>query len=142
MTRHGPIAVGVLATALSSWWLAGLVLHGESDLFSPDYLLDPPEISAGVEHAIGVVSVVVACLGLMAFVRLTRGPEPSRAWAGVYGTLALSSAYLGFVYRVAILPVGGANIGGALLILSLFPVTLGLWAMALIFGIKATRHVD
>ena len=139
MKRHGPIAVGVLATALSSWWLAGLVLHGESDLFSPDYLLDPPEISAGVEHAIGVVSVVVVCLGLMAFVRLTRGPERSRAWAGVYGTLALSSAYVGFVYRVAILPVGGANIGGALLLMSVLPVTFGLWALASIFAVKAPR---
>lgn len=116
-------------------------MHGESNVFNPDHLLDPPEISTGVEQAIGVISIVVASLGLMAFARMTRGSTKRQTWAGVYGPLALLAAYVGLVYRIAILPVGGANIGGALLLFTVIPFTLCLCGLAAYFGIKANRTI-
>ena len=81
----------------------------EPNLFAPDYMFEPPEISGGVEAAIGVVGCLVTAGILIALVRaLAIEAITRRQIASVVPVVALG-VYVGFSWRVMTAAVSGGE---------------------------------
>lgn len=126
------------ATAPAIWWLLGLFTRF-SVITDPDYMIEPPAISARAEWIIGGSSSLVATGGMAMVYALIRGRTWSIRWAGVVGPLFVGAAYAGLTYRAVTAPVIGANIGGGLLIFGAVPVALCLIVIAIVFALPPRR---
>ncbi len=128
-----PILAGAVATAPFTWWVLGMMTHF-SDAASPDYLVQPLDMSEGTELLIGLSAMVLASAGGFLIAWSIRSHRWSIRWAGVLGPVFAAFGYAGATYRVITAPVTGANIGGGILILAAGPVALVLLGLLIVFA--------
>lgn len=120
----------VASTPVATWWVVGdLSEGGDVD----DFVVKAPELTTAQEALIGVVAMaaLVAAAGvLVALVRRHR-----ITWSTLRAVLPLlaAGAFIGFTARVVTARVGGANIGGSLLLFAAPGVVIGmlLWSWGL-----------
>lgn len=124
----GLVCALTLSSAVAAWWAVGDL--SEPDLFAPDYMFEPPEISGGVEAAIGVVGCLVTAGILIALVRARAVETITRRQIVAVVPVVAIGVYVGFSWRVMTAAVSGANIGGALLMMAALVVVPLLAAVA------------
>ncbi|MGB3736266.1 MAG: hypothetical protein WA964_15005 [Ilumatobacter sp.] len=120
------IATGAAAAAIA-WWLVGDV--SEPGLFSPDHIIESPDVSPITEALIGVVGVIAASIALLVLWRGRRAAVITRRQLSAVVPIAGLGAFAGFTLRVVTAGVSGANIGAGLLMMGsvvVVPVMLGL----------------
>ena len=115
------LAIAV-AVPFATWALVGDQSIGGTDL---DHLWEPPQLSAGAERTIGVVSTLVVLAGVALLVVGRRRGRVAPRLLAMVGLLAAYGAALGAGYRVLTAGVIGANIGGGLVLLALPLLGLG-----------------
>lgn len=108
----GLVSALTLSSAVVAWWVVGDL--SEPNLFAPDYMFKPPEISGGVEAAIGIVGCVVTAGILITLVRARAIETITRRQIVAVVPLVSLGVYVGFSSRVMTAAVSGANIGGGL----------------------------
>jgi hypothetical protein len=102
-----------LATPVATWWVAG---DQSVDIPDPDYAFRAPDISTGVEHAIGVTAVVLWIVSAVLVCLEARGGRFPARWWSIVIPLVLAGFICGYGYRVMTAGVIGANIGAGLAI--------------------------
>jgi len=123
-TLIATLASGVLAVAPLTWWFGGRL---NQDVGSdPDYLWQPPALSAHAELGIGLVSLGVAATALSALLWAVRTGRLHPEVLRVLAPIAAISAYAGALYSVATAPVIGANIGGGMMLIAGPPFVLAM----------------
>lgn len=106
-------AVLVVCAPLATWWVVGSVDEPGGE----DHMFEPVRVPAGVELAVGLGASTLA-VGSLLVLASPRGRRLARRTdALVAGPLVGAGVYLGFAYRVVTAAVGGANIGGGLVML-------------------------
>lgn len=122
------------------YWLVGDA--SEPGLVDPDYLWEPPDWSAGAVRAVGAVAASVVLTSFLGLVHLHRRARLPPAVLPVTGLLGLAGASVAVGYRVVTAGVGGANIGGGLVLLFGPPFVLGLVVVAGVIAVRAGRGRD
>lgn len=109
------LAAFVLLVSLpvATWWLVG-DLSAEID--DPDYMFRPPELTDGTERALGLVALVLVVGAVVALASAARrrqlGPRDV-----ALAPLVAAGVSVEFAGRALTAGVGGANIGGGIILL-------------------------
>jgi hypothetical protein len=113
----------ILATPVATWSLTGDLSEPISD---PDYLIRPLVLPRAVEIVLLVISgaVVVGATAYLVYQRRTRRMD--RKWVPPIVLLVVAGVVVGSGWRVLTAGVGGANIGGGMVILFGGPFVLAL----------------
>jgi uncharacterized membrane protein YfcA len=117
----------VLVTPVVTWWAVGDL---SEDVTDPDYLFHPLPLGPGAELAIGLAATVVALGAVVVLAVAARRRQVDRRWLAVLGPLLAAGALCGFGWRILTAGVGGANIGGGMVLLFGPWIVLGLVAGA------------
>lgn len=125
-----------VVTPIAAWWLVGPLDESIENL-RYDYLIRAPDVDPTVERLAGVSSVVGACLALILVAMEFRRGRIDRGWLAVTACIAISGFVVGAAARVVTAGVGGANIGGALLLYGLPPVLLTVWATTAVLFLRS-----
>lgn len=120
----------IASTPVATWWLVGdLSEAGDVD----DFIVKAPELSTAHEALIGVAAMAALMAAAGVLVALVRRHRIT--WSTLRPVLPLlaGGAFLGFTSRVVTARVGGANIGGSLLLLAAPGVVVAmlLWSWGL-----------
>ncbi|TJZ55712.1 hypothetical protein FCH28_10370 [Streptomyces piniterrae] len=138
------MAAAVLAAAVpvATWGLLGRHDHQGVPPSELDHAVEPLDIPAGLEAAIGVVALLLvgACTALL--VRASRRGTFDRRWWQVLGPLLVAGLVIGSGWRVLTAGVVGANIGAGLVIMIGGPVVAGLLLWAAGRGLWLARRSD
>jgi hypothetical protein len=106
-------AVLVVCAPLATWWVVGDV----DEPGGQDHMFEPVHVPAGLELTVGIGASTLA-VGSLLVLASPRGRRLARRTdAVVAGPLVAAGVFLGFGYRVVTAAVGGANIGGGLVML-------------------------
>ena len=123
------LALLVVLVPVVAWWTVGDV---SEDLRHPDHLFQPLSLSPAAETVIGVAASALALVaGILAGIGARSGEVRPRELLGAVPLVA-AGAFLGLSHRVLTAGVGGANIGGGMVLL-FGPVVLG--ALLLLAGV-------
>ena len=142
MDRRALLAATALVVALppALYWVVGD--QAESGITDPDYLWEPPAWPEGTVRAVGALAVSVAVAGALGLAHLRRRSALPPAVLPVTALLGVAGATVALGYRVVTAGVGGANIGGGLVLLFGPPFVLGLVVAAIVIGVRAGRGCD
>jgi hypothetical protein len=135
----------VVAMPVATWWLVGdqtepsmkRQLHATAKNpaiqagLDPDYLVRPFDIAPATERAAGVVAVVLVEAAVVVLLLASLTGRLRGGWWAVFGVLSLVGAGCGWGWRIMTAGVGGANIGGAILLYLGGPIGLVLVGVAL-----------
>ena len=129
--RHGAAAAGllVLATPVATWWVTGDLSEPIPD---PDYMVRPIRLPEGVELAAGIGSVVLGLASIAVLARLFQTRSLDRKWLPPIVFLVVAGAIVGWGWRVLTAGVGGANIGGGMVMLFGGPLVVVLIVAAVV----------
>jgi hypothetical protein len=128
----------VLAVPVLTWWTVGdLSYRGSVDL---DYFIQPPEIGAAAELAIGITALVLATASVRALAQATRTGDMDQRWWTVLLLLSIAGAGLGAAWRVLTAGGIGANIGAGIIIMIGPPMFIILVVCAALLGWRIFRH--
>ncbi len=106
----------VLLSPITTWWIVGdMSYQGDPDL---DYMFKPLPLTRGQQVAIGATATILSVAALVTLVAGYRQGVVRRADLRVALPALLVGAYCGVGWRVVTAGVIGANIGGALLVMS------------------------
>lgn len=123
-------AVIIAASPLTTWWLVG-DLSESAD--AEDYIFKAPELTNAQQLAIGLAATVLLVASAAAIVASLR--QRRLTWVEVRPAipLLLVGVFCGFAWRVVTARVGGANIGGGILLLSapFFLIAMITWSWVL-----------
>ncbi|HVM04739.1 MAG TPA: hypothetical protein VM242_06180 [Acidimicrobiales bacterium] len=123
-------ALMIASTPVATWWLVGdLSEGGDVD----DFIVKAPELTTAQEALIGGVAMaaLMAAAGVLA--ALVRRHRITRSTLRPVLPLLGGGAFIGFTARVVTARVGGANIGGSLLLVAAPGVVVAmlLWSWGL-----------
>lgn len=111
----------IASTAAISAWAVGVAATGSA--VDPDFLLEPVPFLD--RHAVLIALFGAAVLvGIGVSWASTARAVAVSGWFAV-GAALVAGAWLGTTYAVATMPVVGANIGGAMMLLLTAPVLVG-----------------
>lgn len=114
--RSGLVARVVLLSAspVVAWWLVGDLSEGAD---AEDYLFKGPELSKTQQLRLGLLAAVLFVAAAAVLGALLRQRRVS--WVELRSALPLLLAafFCGFAWRVVTARVGGANIGGGILLM-------------------------
>lgn len=124
------LALLVLATPVATWWLVGDL---DEELVDPDYLFRPLALSETTEVFIGVTATALVAVSALALLREHLRRPFTRRRCGALACLLLAGLVVGGSCRVLTAGVGGANIGGGM-VMMFGPFIVGglvVWAIRL-----------
>jgi hypothetical protein len=123
--RRAVSVLCLLATPLAAWFLIG----DRSEPLGRDQMFTPPAIPRALEFGLGLVSAAALTVGVATLMRGGLNRLEERRWKAVFVVLAAGGVFVAYAARVITARVGGANIGGGMLLLVLPMVgVLLLWA--------------
>lgn len=119
--------VAVLAMPIATWWIVGDQSTTEN---LPDYIVEPPAVSADTALAFGLVATVLLVASVATLLGASHARRLDRSWWGVLLPLLGAGFVVGYSVRVVTAGVIGANIGGGMAIMFGGPLVVGLigWA--------------
>ena len=106
-------AIVVLSPAVT-WWLVGDLSERGVSL---DYLLRPPDLTRLQQQLIGGTAAVLCVAAIVVVVLGVRRGLVERGELAIAVPLLLAGVFCGFAERVITAGVGGANIGGGIMLL-------------------------
>ncbi|MFC4495773.1 hypothetical protein ACFPA8_16715 [Streptomyces ovatisporus] len=135
------LAAGVLTVAVpvATWGLIGRQDEQGVPPSQLDRAVQPPDIPAGVETALGIGGLVLAVASAALLVRATRRGSFDGRWWQVLAPLVAAGLLAGAGWRVVTAGVIGANIGAGLILVVGTPLVAGLVLWAIGRGVWLAR---
>ena len=117
----------VVLSPVVTWWLVGDLSERGVSL---DYLLRPPDLTQLQQQLIGGTALVATVAALVLLVLAVRRHVVRPGELRITIPLVLAGVCCGFAYRVITAGVGGANIGGGIMLLfgPIFLLAMLAWA--------------
>lgn len=115
---HGlaAIAVAILLSPISAWWLVGDFSMAEP-ASQPDYMFQPLDLAKTEELVLGTAAMAATVVAAALVVGAVRRRLVTVAELLVALPLLIAGAFCGFAWRVMTAAVIGANIGGGMILL-------------------------
>ncbi|GGO48576.1 hypothetical protein GCM10012287_23870 [Streptomyces daqingensis] len=135
------LAAGVLTIAapVATWGLVGRQDEPGVPPRQLDRAVQPPDVPAGVETALGLGALLLAALSAALLVRASRSGSFDRRWWQVLAPLVAAGVLAGAGWQVVTAGVIGANIGAGMFLVLGTPVIAGLVLWAVGRGIWLAR---
>lgn len=131
-TRFYPVAGAVLvvATPLATWWLVGDLSEDNIPTRSRDYVMRAPDLPSAVVNGVGVLSLALVISSSVVLWHAIRYGQVDRRWRQVLLLVMAVGVLVSAGFRVLTAGVGGANIGGGLVVLFGSPIAIVLLVVA------------
>lgn len=131
-------AVAVATSPIVTWWLLGDLSESAT---AEDYIYRAPELTRGQQLAIGLGATTLFAVSLCVIAIAVRHRHVRWVEVRPAVPLLVAGAFCGFAWRVVTARVGGANIGGGLILMfgPYFLIAMIACACALAWAAR-TRH--